>query len=98
MTTGNIDTRAYRKARAVFRAQCAETDAPCWLCRMPIDYTLEHPDPEAFELDHLYPRSTHPQHTLDPAGFRASHARCNKARGNKMPTSQIGTPTRNWLA
>jgi hypothetical protein len=45
-----------------------------------------------------YPRSTHPQHTLDPAGFRASHKRCNGSRGNDMPTGTIGTPTRKWLA
>lgn len=98
MTAGSIDTSAYRVARAKFRAECAEADAPCWLCRMPIDYDLEWPDPDAFELDHLYPRSTHPEHTLDPANFRASHKLCNGKRGNSMPTVQIGTHTRRWIA
>lgn len=95
--TGNIDTRAYRQARKTFRAECAQADAPCWLCRMPIEYTVEWPDPESFKLDHLYPRSTRPQYTLDPAGFRASHKRCNGSRGNYMPAVSIGTPAPIWL-
>lgn len=97
MSNGSIDTRAYRKLKTVFRAECAAADAPCWLCRMPIDYDLEWPDNDAFELDHLYPRSTHPEHTLDPANFRASHKRCNGSRQNKMPAGRIGTFTRRWI-
>ncbi|MGQ4531842.1 HNH endonuclease [Dermabacteraceae bacterium P13138] len=91
------DGSRYRRLRQTFRTTCHQNDTPCWLCHQPIDYTLTHPDPEAFELDHLYPRSTHPQHTHDPANFRASHKRCNAARGNQMPTDDIGTPSRKWF-
>ena len=92
-------SRRYRKLRREFRADQAASDAPCWICRMPIDSTTPWPDDEAWELDHLYPRSTHPQHAEDPANFRSSHRRCNGARGNSIAApSDIGTPSRDWIA
>lgn len=73
-------SRYYRQARKHFRAQCAQNNRPCWLCGQPIDYTIPWKDPhtghindDAFELDHLYPRSTHPEYAEDPGGFRPSH-------------------------
>lgn len=91
-------SRRYRKLRAEYRATCSNNDTPCWLCSMPIDYSITDPhDDEVFELDHLYPRSTHPQHAEDPANFRASHRACNNKRSNKMPVGGLGTLKRNWL-
>lgn len=97
-------SRLYRKLRAIFRAQCAQTKAPCWLCGQPIDYNIPWRDPhtghvndDAFELDHLHPRSTHPEHAEDPGNFRPSHRACNRKRSNKMPSGGLGRISRNWV-
>lgn len=93
-----LTSRRYRKQRNAFRAQGVATNAPCWICRQPIDYSIEWPDPQAWELDHLYPRSTHPQHAEDPTNFRHSHKTCNAQRGNTLTlTDNLGTPSRHWL-
>lgn len=99
-----ITSRRYRHLRKRFKEQCAQADAPCWLCGQPIDYTLARLDPytntvndDAFELDHLYPRSTHPHLAEDPANFRPSHAGCNRERGNKNPKPGLGATSRTWL-
>lgn len=90
-------SRRYRQLRKTFRSQCEQANTQCWLCSQPIDYTIPWPDEQSFELDHLYPRSTHPQHAEDPANFRASHRACNNKRSNKMPVGGLGTLKRNWL-
>lgn len=56
---------------------------PCTLCGQPIDYSLPHDDPEAFTIEHIFPRSTHPHLENDPANTVAAHASCNKKRGVK---------------
>ena len=102
--TGSLDTRRYRQLRARCLAECQASAVPCWLCAQPIDYTIPWRDPhtgqvndDAFELDHLYPRSTHPELSEDYGNFRASHRSCNRERGNKMPRGGLGVPTRRWV-
>lgn len=93
-----LTSRRYRKLRTAFRADGATADAPCWICRQAIDYGIAWPDPQSWELDHLYPRSTHPQHAEDPANFRHSHKACNASRGNTLTlANDLGSPSRNWL-
>lgn len=100
-----IDTRLtgrpWRTLRASFRRECEQADAPCWICRQPIDYSItngyaEKLNTEAWEPDHLYPRSTHPHLMMDRANLRASHLGCNRSRGNKMLDDDLGTPSRQW--
>ena len=102
-----IDTRLtgrpWRTLRASFRKECEAADEPCWICHQPIDYTIvnttgagDKQDPEAWEPDHLYPRSTHPHLTMDRANLRASHLGCNRSRGNDMLEDDLGTPSRQW--
>ena len=76
---------------------CEAMDARCWLCGAPIDYLLRDAD-DAFELDHYYPVSTHPQLCEDPGNFRPSHRSCNRARGNRPPRASLGTTSREWLS
>ena len=90
-------TRRYKKLRKEFHEHSANTNAPCWLCKQPIDYRVEWPEDDAFELDHLYPVSTHPEHAEDPANFRASHRLCNNKRSNKTPIGGLGNPSRKWV-
>lgn len=100
---GTSSSRRYRKLKATFRAKCQADCLPCWLCGQSIDYSIPHRDPitgvhndDAFELDHLYPRSTHPELSEDPANFKPSHRACNYMRGNSMKVGKIGSLTRTW--
>ncbi len=43
-----------------------------------------------YELDHYYPRSTHPELTDDPANFRAAHSNCNRSRGKGTAVYALG--------
>lgn len=71
---------------------------------MSIDYDIPRIDPytgklnpEAWELDHLYPQSTHPELAEDPGNFRHSHAQCNNERSNSAPSQPIRRPSRRWI-
>lgn len=94
----NRGTRNMQKLRKEFRTQCETANESCWLCGQPIDYTAPKDHPDAFELDHYFPVSTHPQLAEDPAGFRPSHRSCNGARGNTDPADilSIGQQSRAW--
>lgn len=93
-------TREFKRLRAAFKDECAQADAPCWMCGLPIDYTAAHDaysNDDRFELDHYYPVSTRPELQADRANFRASHAGCNRQRGDSTVTSTlIGTLSRDW--
>lgn len=99
MATNHKSTRAMKKSRTDFRAQCEAEDAPCWMDGQPIDYTAPFDDwknDNRFQLDHYYPVSTHPELQEDPTNYRASHAGCNSARGNGSPTAGLGTLSEQW--
>lgn len=90
------DSRKSKDQLRTFRAACARDNLPCHLCGQPIDYSAENFTRDAFELDHFYPRSTHPELTNDPANFRPSHHQCNRARGNKAVVATLGSTSRVW--
>lgn len=98
----NHGTRNWRKVREAFRTQCATTNEPCWLCGQPIDYGIDHGEdnyhPDAFEPDHFHTRKHRPELAEDPANLRASHASCNRTRGDTDPTDllAIGAQSRTW--
>ena len=87
--------------RTEFRTECEKADAPCWVCEgaKPIDYKAKHNDYAndlRFQLDHYFPVSTHPHLQEDRSNFRASHAGCNRDRGNQAPDGDLGIPSRIW--
>lgn len=107
MTTPKVNrgTRNWNKLKKWFRGVSQEADEPCWLCGQAIDYSINadldedyeyHPD--AFEPDHYHPVKTHPHLREDPANLRASHASCNRSRGDTDPADllTIGTQSRDW--
>jgi 5-methylcytosine-specific restriction endonuclease McrA len=80
--------RRYSDERAMFKGVARQNNTPCWLCGKPIDYAAPPQTPNAFELDHAQPLSTHPELAYEPTNFRASHSLCNRKRGNThIPTS-----------
>ncbi|OZF40762.1 hypothetical protein CH296_00455 [Rhodococcus sp. 14-2496-1d] len=69
---------------------------PCFICGQPIDYSLPPDHPDAFSLEHRYPRSTHPHLVTDPANCFAAHLDCNKRRGNRAYKPGLGVRSREW--
>ncbi|MFC9769423.1 HNH endonuclease [Rhodococcus jostii] len=69
---------------------------PCWLCGQVIDYDAPANDPEAFEPDHYFPVSTHPQLANDPGNLRASHSKCNRHRGNQPAQQGVWHQAERW--
>ena len=91
------DGRPWRTLASRFERECREAGEACWICGQPIDYEADatvHPD--AFQPDHYYPVSTHPELALDPANLRASHRSCNVARGDGPPPLGLGRTSRSW--
>ncbi|MBW9093118.1 hypothetical protein JNB62_05435 [Microbacterium jejuense] len=93
------NTRRQHKQRIEFRAECEANDELCWICGLPIDYDAAHDDyanDDRFQEDHYWPVSTHPHLQDDPDNKRASHAGCNRERGNGAPVVDLGIPSRQW--
>lgn len=93
------NTRRMHKLRDEFKAQCEDADEECWICNLEIDYAApadDYENDERFQLDHYFPVSTHPELQEDPSNFRASHAGCNRDRGNGVATPGLGIPSRQW--
>jgi 5-methylcytosine-specific restriction endonuclease McrA len=73
--------RRYDTERYKFIGVCEANNVMCWLCGKPINYKARAQTPDAFELDHARPVSTHPELAHEPTNFRASHSACNRSRG-----------------
>lgn len=69
---------------------------PCCICHQPIDYSLPHDHPEAFTIEHRFPRSTHPHLESDPANCDAAHASCNKRRGTTPYEKTAWVTAEEW--
>ena len=89
-----LNGRPRQRRLANVRAQVA-AGAPCHLCGLPIDLTLDRQrDPLALAVDELIPRSAVPPHqrralALDPALTAPSHRVCNGSRGTKPITTTV---------
>ena len=94
--TKRPDSAWYRKQRTRFRNQGETTDAPCWICGQPIDYTAQRGQPNSHTLDHLHPVSHAPELHDDPANWRHAHHACNASRGNQAITKTNTTIPRWW--
>lgn len=58
----------------------------CWLCRLPVDRTQQHPEPLAPTVDHVIPISRGGPHTM--GNVRCAHSRCNLRKSDRLPDSQ----------
>lgn len=86
----------FRSMREDFKRRCKANDVPCWLCGKPVDFSLPHPHPESFNLDHAIPLSVRPDLADDYNNARCSHKACNERRGNSEPFLDIGIPSEQW--
>jgi 5-methylcytosine-specific restriction endonuclease McrA len=76
--------KAASTGRPVVRQDIGDRDGwVCYLCEQPIDRSRVWPDPESATTDHVTPLSKGGEH--DPDNVRITHARCNSAKGNRLP-------------
>jgi 5-methylcytosine-specific restriction endonuclease McrA len=61
----------------------------CHLCGRTIPIGLPKYHPRSFEVDHIYPRSTHPQLELDLRYLRPSCRQCNRYRSDRPLTPEL---------
>lgn len=71
----------------------------CWLCNQPISFDVLDPyADDRFEVDHVWPVSTHPEYADDPNNLRPSHRGCNRERGADMEAVHLGWTSIDWEA
>jgi len=85
--------RQYRNAKTpAFKARIYfKSNGVCGICGLPIDTALTYPDPESLSLDHIIPRSKGGSHAA--SNLRATHLRCNVARGDRDAEPLIESAT-----
>jgi hypothetical protein len=97
MRSARERTHVFHVQAQKFYEQCKRENKPCWLCGMPIDYSVKpNSTDNSYNLDHYYPVSKRPDLQNDPANFRPSHASCNRLRGNNDPRKPLGALSRRW--
>lgn len=93
--------RLWTREWQILRRECFYRDrkaqAVCHICNQPIDYSLPMSSTdEAYEADHIYPRSKHPELTLVASNIAASHRKCNRKRRDKATINDLGNQSREW--
>lgn len=75
-----------------------KAQAVCHICGQPINYYLEPSScADAYEPDHVIPVKKCPELELDLGNIKASHARCNRSRGDGTNGENIiGIQSRIW--
>lgn len=99
MSRHHSNGRAYRENTKAFREKCESEDAHCWICGLAIDYSIPPErayEDDAFQRDHYFPASTHPDLYEDVGNWRPSHAGCNRERSNRPPRPALGVLSRRW--
>lgn len=77
------------------KADGRRTNAPCVICRLPINYSLEYPNPMSCSVQHLKSRSSHPHLTWVPSNWAPSHLECNTSLGNRE-WQGLGVMSEEW--
>lgn len=93
--SANAGRRGRRWER--LKAEVKARRGPCCRCGQRIDYTLRHPDPASFSVDHYpHPLDTHPHMAEDPANLAAAHLGCNSSAGKRGVAPSIGATSEAW--
>lgn len=93
--------RLDRRARAAVEAVVYAEETHCWLCGIPVDFSLPSGNPGAKTVDEIIPVSRGGSAT-DRANCRLAHWSCNSRRGNRSPrviqvrASMDARPSRSW--
>lgn len=79
--------RPWRRTAATIRAQVRDNGAPCGLCGLPIDLTLDPRHPMSFTVEHMDPLSLGGA-PRDASRLCPAHRSCNSRRGNRPIATQ----------
>ncbi|WP_406709351.1 HNH endonuclease [Trueperella pyogenes] len=85
-------TDPWQKLRNAYK----QHQRPCAICGQPIDYSAPPNTPQAFELDHIIPKSKRPDLALDPGNLQPTHSICNRRKNNKTQPLSLGNPSKQW--
>ena len=91
-----FDSRYAKELKRTFREECRQANLACWICGQPIDYDAAPQTSNAFEPDHFYPQSTHPELAEDKSNLRPSHSSCNRSRKDGIPMPSLGGLSEVW--
>ena len=88
----------WAKVRRLAWDRDRKAKSPCHICKQAIDYSLPPSSyPNSWEPDHVIPVAVRPELELDLANIKASHMRCNRARGDGTNGENIiGMQSRIW--
>lgn len=74
------------------RREIAKNQPDCGICGEPIDYTLKHPDPRSYVVDHILPiKHGGLDELFMPDGTpqkQAAHRECNRAKSDTLSEDQ----------
>lgn len=97
---GRRGSAAWRRVRRQAFERDRALGEPCWICGRPIDYSLglsrRSGTPFAYEPDHYLDVSRHPELEYELGNLRAAHSKCNRSRGKRAGTHELGVPSRRW--
>jgi hypothetical protein len=69
---------------------------PCCVCGQAIDYTLKHPDPGSFSVEHKKSWQDFPHLREDPANLDSAHLGCNSSKGKGQAAPSLGGMSEAW--
>lgn len=88
----------YADLALALRRRTARDNLPCWICKQPIDTTLDRKHPMSFTYDHIEPLAA----GGDPRGpGRPAHLSCNSRRSDGRNTIEhvtVSNTSIDWLA
>lgn len=100
MTSRRRGGAAWERVRRMAFERDRATQEHCWICGGRIDYSLglskRDGTPWAYEPDHWLDVSRHPDLEYELSNVRPAHCRCNRARGKRAGTHELGKPSRRW--
>lgn len=78
------------------KAEVRARRLPCAGCGQPIDYSLRHPDPGSFSVEHIKSWHDYPHLREDPSNLTAMHLGCNSSKGKDGPAATVGETSEAW--
>lgn len=82
-------------ALALVKAEGSRTNAPCFICRQGIEYSLEYPHPQSCSVQHVKSRKLYPHLTWDRTNWKPAHLDCNKSAGAEQQLD-LGVTSEEW--
>ncbi len=87
--------RAASDALARVKAEGQRKRTPCCICRMPINYRLEYPDPDSCSVQHVKSRKHYPHLVWSPSNWAPAHLGCNQSQGARADEG-LGVVSEEW--